>query len=256
MRRVPPESNPKPGERYEVCAYCVGLDLGMVESYSAIAVARAVYAHKIISVERRGEWVEEPIAYPRYTLTHLSRWPLQTSYTQIAKDTAQIVQQVRNVGRWQGSIHDDHQARTLLVADGTGVGRGIIGTLQQVGLKPLPVVITSSTTGKAKDGWHHVGKSDLVSLLQVGLEQRRLKVEDPDAPDVQVLVNELMSFRRRQSAAGVEQFSPWRESDRDDLVLAVALALYGWTQINKARRAEASRGRIAEAWRDAARGYR
>jgi hypothetical protein len=50
------------------------------------------------------------------------------------------------------------------------------------------------------------------------------KVQDRDA-----LVNELKNYRRTTNiATGTMAFEPWRESEHDDLLFAVCLALWGW----------------------------
>jgi hypothetical protein len=50
------------------------------------------------------------------------------------------------------------------------------------------------------------------------------KVQDRDA-----LVNELKNYRRTTNiATGNMAFEPWRESEHDDLLFAVCLALWGW----------------------------
>jgi hypothetical protein len=45
------------------------------------------------------------------------------------------------------------------------------------------------------------------------------------------LVNELKDYKRTTNiATGNMSFEPWRESDHDDLLFAVCLALWGWQQ--------------------------
>ena len=45
-------------------------------------------------------------------------------------------------------------------------------------------------------------------------------------PDAGVLLREMHNFRVKITAAANETFSPWREGDHDDLVLAVAVAVW------------------------------
>jgi hypothetical protein len=79
------------------------------------------------------------------------------------------------------------------------------------------------------DVWN-VPKRDLAGVVQVALQSRRLKVaaELPDAP---VLMAELANFRVKISLASHDSYGAgtgeeWRENPHDDLVLAVAIALW------------------------------
>jgi hypothetical protein len=57
------------------------------------------------------------------------------------------------------------------------------------------------------------------------LEGRRLLIP-PTLRLAAVLAQELRAFRVKVTAAGNETFESWREPDHDDLVLAVALAVW------------------------------
>ena len=48
----------------------------------------------------------------------------------------------------------------------------------------------------------------------------------PEALSAGILMAELITFRSKITVAGNETFGAWRERDHDDLVLAVALALW------------------------------
>src|SRR6185295_18926469 len=81
-----------------------------------------------------------------------------------------------------------------------------------------------STTGGA-DGSTHVPKKELVSTLQVMLQGRRLRIAQGLA-EALTLEQELLNFKVKITAAMNETFATWRESQHDDLVLAVALAAW------------------------------
>ena len=68
-------------------------------------------------------------------------------------------------------------------------------------------------------------KRELVGMVSVLLEQRRLQIAD-GLPEATILKAELGNFRLKMTAAGNETFSAWRDADHDDLVLAVALACW------------------------------
>jgi hypothetical protein len=61
--------------------------------------------------------------------------------------------------------------------------------------------------------------------IQVPLQNRRLQIAE-GLPLTSVLADELAAFRVKITLAGNETFEAWRERDHDDLVLAVAMALY------------------------------
>lgn len=73
-------------------------------------------------------------------------------------------------------------------------------------------------------GWP-VPKGELVSLLQAKLHAGDLKVAKA-LPDAAELLRELQDFRVRFTEAGNATFNA-REGAHDDLVLAVALAVFG-----------------------------
>jgi hypothetical protein len=119
----------------------------------------------------------------------------------------------------------------MLVVDQTGVGRAVVDMLTaamagRVNCQFLPVTITAGeavTVGEA--GQVRVPKKELVGVLQVLLQTRRLRVA-ASLPDAATLVRELETFRVKITAAANETFGAWREGQHDDLVLAVGLAAW------------------------------
>jgi hypothetical protein len=92
------------------------------------------------------------------------------------------------------------------------------------------VTITAGNVITPRGGarWN-VSKRQLVSYLQVVLGSRRLHVS-PELAEARVLLRELETFQVKISDSGNEQFESWRERDHDDLVLAVALAVWAAEQ--------------------------
>jgi hypothetical protein len=67
-----------------------------------------------------------------------------------------------------------------------------------------------------------------VAAFQQGRIRIAKGITDRDA-----LVNELRNYSRKTNiATGNMVFEPWRESQHDDLLFAVCLALWGW-QVQK-----------------------
>jgi hypothetical protein len=114
-----------------------------------------------------------------------------------------------------------------LVVDATGVGRAVVDLLRQAELPAMlvPITITAGhAAAREKDGYH-VAKKHLAGVLQVLLQQQRLKVSE--LSEREVLLREMRAFRVKVVAAtGHETFEAWRERDHDDLVLSVALACW------------------------------
>jgi hypothetical protein len=186
-----------------VTHYFVGLDLGQAHDPSALAV-----------LERN--------TFPRlgaptlYGARHLRRWHLGTPYTEIVEDVARLLGMPLLAG-------------AKLVVDGTGVGRPVVDLLRRVPELAGRIVSVVITAGHAfswgADGSYHVPKKDLVGVLQALMQTGRLKVARA-LPEAEVLTRELAAFRAKVTLAGNETLEAWRERDHDDLVLALAVALW------------------------------
>jgi hypothetical protein len=88
-----------------------------------------------------------------------------------------------------------------------------------------PVTLTTGHEVTSGDSGLFVPKKELVSVLQVLLQLRRLRVART-LPDALLLVRELENFRVKVTTARTETFESWREGQHDDLVFAVALAAW------------------------------
>ena len=181
--------------------HVIGLDLGQAQDYTALAV-----------IER-----PEPVRgeLPDYALRHLQRFPLGTPYTKIVPAVADLAK-------------SEMLNHPTLVVDYTGVGRALVDMLKkaQMGCRIVPVTITAGqAVTKNEDGSFHVPKKELVTVMQLLLQARRLKVASSLA-EADTLVEELQNFRVKITASANEIFGTWREGQHDDLVLATAVA--GW----------------------------
>ena len=180
--------------------HIVGLDLGRAQDYTALVV-----------VERSWEGDEA-----HYAARHLRRWQLGTSYPAITKEVAELVTTAPLC--WP-----------KLAVDETGAGRAVVDMIRAAGVAAQVVPITV-TAGHAitpqDDGSYHVAKKQLVSVVQAALQTRRLKVA-PQLREARTLQQELSTFKVKVNLATAnESFEAWRERDHDDLVLAVALAVW------------------------------
>ena len=178
--------------------HVVGLDLGQSADYSALAILESTAGPS-----------------PRHAVTHLHCWPLGTRYTQVVDDVRKL-------------CSAPPLSSPALVVDGTGVGAAVCDLFHQADLpgRVLPVVITAGNRASADEsGRLLVPKKELVSVLQVLLQSRRLVIAR-GLPLAETLGRELANFRVKVSASGNEGFEAWRERDHDDIVLAVGLAAW------------------------------
>jgi hypothetical protein len=168
-------------------------------------------------------------------VTHLERMALGTRY-------AAIIERVQRLS----STPPLRAALSAVVIDATGVGRPVVEQFRQAGVPNIQAVTITAghaaTFDPVDEGWR-TPKRDLVSAVAIVLEQRCLEIAER-LPEATTLVSELQQFRRRVTPTGSDQYGSWRESAHDDLVLALALAVWFRAYINRdvdAYHAEAAR---------------
>ena len=213
--------------------YCLGLDLGKLSDFSALAV---VEERPERCTEHFNRMTVTPVwgDDPERTIPHLQRWPLQTSYAAIAAE----------VGRLVATLAGRPQTEVWLFTDATGVGVAVTEMLlSQEPLRQLAargrfaaLTITggtattrgSASTAGVAYATLHVPKVELVGAAQLALQSRRVKVAE-SLPEAATLVAELRNFQVSYTEAANATYNA-RVGAHDDLVLAAALALYGATQ--------------------------
>ena len=177
--------------------YCLGLDLGQVSDYTAIAVGR-------YNAERKARVVD---------VVYLERIGLGTSYPDVVEYVESLLLRPPLAGRCD------------LVVDATGVGRPVVDLFRERRLNPVALTITGGfdVTHEGRD-WK-VPKRELVAVVQVGLQARTLRVAR-DLAHAETLRGELAAFEIRVTAAANDTYGAWREGTHDDLVLAVAMVAW------------------------------
>jgi len=177
-----------------VSLFVVGVDLGQAQDYTAICV-----------VEARGT---------EYLLRHLERLALGTLYPRIVQRVEEIVRRLPSA---------DFQ----LAVDATGVGQPVVDLLEQAGLEPVGVIITGGDTVQREGRRLRVPKRDLVAVLTIVFQAGQLKIAET-LPLAGVFAKELLSFKVKIDVRTAhDTYGAWREGEHDDLVLAVAIAV--WT---------------------------
>lgn len=179
--------------------FYVGLDLGQVNDYSALAVIQAVG--------------EPGVDTTSFHCRYLRRFPLGTSYPDIVKEVQDLM-----------SRHPLRDQATLVV-DATGVGRAVVDLFRATSLEFLSITITGGDGVTRHGNEIRVPKRDLVGELQVHLQNYKLKIAE-GMPEVDNLIKELMSFRVMINDSGYDSYRSGSETVHDDLVIALALAAY------------------------------
>jgi hypothetical protein len=222
--------------------YSVGVDLGQANDYTAIAVIEKSFVPPATALlspagEKPGNrLVEGDVAHD---LVYLKRPKLGTPYDVIASRIADLVERLEPEGAF-GEI-----GQVTLSVDGTGVGRGVVDIMKREfaerarrGYAPRldfrPVTVTGGEGAVRRPatskGYWSVSKKDLVFPLVASFQQGAVRIAR-DVDDRRALVDELTNYQMKVNiATGSLAFEPWREGQHDDLVFAVALALWGWSQ--------------------------
>jgi hypothetical protein len=179
--------------------YLVGLDLGQVNDYTAVAV-----------IEHPSR--ENP---PTYRVRALHRYPLGTSYTWVADD---IVDRLRTP-----PLDRD----TLVAIDATGVGTPVVDLIKNhQDISDVYAITITGGTAVAGTGYQlSVPKRDLITKTAVLLQQRRIRIA-AELPETPTLVNELLNYRIKTNDSGHHSYGPESNHDHDDLLLALTLALW------------------------------
>lgn len=212
--------------------FIVGLDLGQANDHTAMCAVEMMRQppadpgttgrEAVQPVAPRSAKTSAPIL-PRYRVPFITRAPLGTPYPSIVRRVAETI----TAPPLAGECH--------LVVDATGVGRPVLDMMRGGPLPPVPVVITGGDRVHGAAGMWRVPKRDLVAALQLAFQAGRLEIA-AGTDHAQTLVAELADFRVRISASGSDTYGAWRDGAHDDLVLALALAV--WWGDRLARRSQ------------------
>lgn len=229
--------------KYSPRRYCVGVDLGQANDPTAIAVLERTIAppesalFAPVGESPSNRLVEGSVLFD---LVYLKRPKLGTPYDVIAKRVADLICELEPQGAF-GEL-----GQVTLSVDGTGVGRAVVDLLDTefkrrgATSKAVPKVdfrrvsVTGSQTTLKRPtrtgGYWAVPKKDLIFPAVAAFQQGKIRIAK-GIKDRDALVNELRNYRRTTNiATGNLAFEPWRESDHDDLLFSLCLALWGFQQ--------------------------
>ena len=177
--------------------YTIGLDLGQSKDYTALIIL---------------ETLRSPGREDIYNIRNLER-TRGTPYTTIVDRTKEIMHKLPGA---------------TLVVDQTGVGAPVVDMFRKANLNPAGVLIHGGATESRAGRTYNVPKRNLVGVVQVPLQNKRLQIADN--PLREILVQELLNFKVKIDPETThDSYSAWRENDHDDLVLATALAIW-WAE--------------------------
>jgi hypothetical protein len=227
--------------------YYLGLDLGQARDYSALAIIEEqlyvgeAWANEVLYqqdcerglsagwvspaaltpygaglalrlFERYGRPAEVPLA-----VRHLERFELGTKYTDVVDRVAALVR----------SDPLRHMPAILLV-DKTGVGASVLDSFTHAGIGATAITLHggSAVSRDPQRAGYRVPKRDLITVTQVLLQNGRLRVAS-GLPEAETLKKELLNFRVKiDPKTAHDSYEHWRESEHDDLVLAVSMAAW------------------------------
>lgn len=197
--------------------YLIGVDLGQANDYTALCILERPEVVK--------GWPEGRRHGHTYSLRHLERLPLGTPYPEQVKRVSTLLQALR-------ALPAGKRAPVHLVVDQTGVGRPVVDMLREAGHYTLHAVTIHGGDTATRDGQEHrVPKRELVSVLQVLLQSRRLLIA-AELPLAETLQREMLAFKVTISKSGHDTYgNDWRENDHDDLVLSAALAAWAGERV-------------------------
>jgi hypothetical protein len=154
---------------------------------------------------------------PLLSIRHVERLPLGTKYPKVVEHLKNLVSREPVRGK----------AIALLV-DYTGVGRGVVDAMTQERLAPIGITLHGgSTVSKDPGGWYYrVPVRELVGTTRMLLEDQKLKIAS-GMPHWEILIHELTNFQRKiNPETAHDSYAAGRESEHDDLVFAVSMAVW------------------------------
>jgi hypothetical protein len=182
--------------------YFIGLDLGRITEVSALAVLQRTGMSKDLY---------------KFECRHLHRWQARTTYEEIAKETHRIL---RHPDILMGKP-------ASLAIDATIVGPNVMDLFRRehTAARLETVFITGGNEAKKENGVHKIPKRDLVALVQIYLQSKRLKIAE-ELSESEMLIRELQTFTAKNTPTETDTYNSWREGSNDDLLFAGALALW------------------------------
>ena len=179
----------------------------------------------------------------RLVVRHVARIrePSFLEQAEVIRETLKKIRGPKYMSPYGGDPY--YKATCKVFIDATGLGAPFVDLLRNASVHATPVTLTSGQNVNSDGrGGERVPKTDLIEATQVALQTGKLKIASGMALGPELL-KELKGYRMRLGSNGNTQFgndvgpSDWREADHDDLVIALALGIWGATDRRPSREA-------------------
>jgi hypothetical protein len=180
--------------------YYFGFDIGQSQDYTALTILRKVR--------------DRELDYQLH-VRHAERFPLGVGYPEMIDKLEERINAL--------NMRNEY----MVLPDATGVGKPVVDMMRKRHIHIVPITITGGMQevfDVELGGWK-LPKRNLVSNLQVLLQSGQLKFAK-EMPFAQELVQELLKFKIKVTSKGNDTYEGWREGDKDDLVLSLAMAAW------------------------------
>jgi len=195
------------GQHLQERLFIISADLGQAFDYTAISVIERV-------ISGRGFKGYKGSGEQMFYLRHVERMR-GVEYPAIVDR----IKQLFNSEALRG-------VEKAVVIDLTGLGRPVYDIMRQAGFRRSlnAISITGGMDASYKDGHHNVPKRELVSCLQIQLQNNRLKIAK-GLKEANALIEELSNFQTKISDSGKDTYNG-RNGVHDDIVLSVAMGVW------------------------------
>jgi len=190
----------------------IGLDLGQRHDNSGFVGIEKPARHRLSTM-------------PQSLLLRMAeRIPLGMAYPEIVE----VMRYVTAMGNAMGRMAGDGLCK--LVVDATGLGRPVVEMIRRARLECdlTAVMITSGDRQHyrpGEGGSMNVPKQDLIAGVQMALERRELRIAKK-LREAGTLKRELLDVRMSRRDSGYLRFGADGYGQHDDLVIALALAIW------------------------------
>lgn len=187
--------------------FIISADLGQAFDYTAISIIeRVITGYGVLGPDRRGERM--------LYLRHIER-TRQEEYPAIVDRLIELYRSPQLKGQ-----------EKAVVIDFTGLGRPVYDMMQQAGFRYSlsSINITGGADANQNNGHYNVPKRELVSNLQIQLQNNRLKIAK-GLKEANALIEELSNFQTRISDSGRDTYGG-RSGIHDDIVMSVAMGTW------------------------------
>jgi hypothetical protein len=201
--------------------FLIGLSLGRPHEPTGLAVVEVT-----------------PGDEPRFHVHELARFEAGTRYRDIAASVRAIATRKPVYRSWvehvaiphtKASVRREERERfPVLAIDRTGVGETVADTFREAmpsGMDVYDFVLSAGDVESRGQGIRRYPRRELAGVLQLVVQSRRITVA-PTLPHGATLAREMARFKARVSLSAKDEDIAWREGEYDDLVLALAAAVY------------------------------